>query len=609
MKFGLFAAVCAWALAAAQAGEFTSALAGRVTYTDSDGWSVAVDAKTIETGVEEWRFSFAADKPTDPPKTTIECTFPLKDTVGRWTTGAGLRKHLPVNWAGGFSSALYSQAPVLAYFSDSNENRGVIACSEAFRRVTFNMGVIEETAQSCFAATLFSEPEAPISSYEVSFRLDFRPVFYADALRAAFAWYGTMPACKPAAVPAAAFDPLYSFWYSYHQDVTAPSVEKECAAAVPYGMKTAIVDDGWQTDDTNRGYSYCGDWQVSTNRFPDFAAHVKKVHELGMKYMIWYGVPMIGFKSRNHDRFKGKYLWSDSGRWSDFSCLDPRFPEVREFLCGVYEKAMRDWDLDGLKLDFIDAFGFNGPDPAVAEDYAGRDIKSLSEAIDRLMKDVHARLTAVKPEALIEFRQCYIGPGIRQYGNMLRATDCPGDLQANRCRIANLRLTSGETAVHADMLEWNVAETAENAARFVLSSVFGVIQYSVMLRELPADHKRMIAHWLDFTRRHRETLLKGAFRPHHYEAFYPVIEAESAAERIVAVYNDAAIADGGKVDRPIYILNATGSRRMAVLLSGGPATGEIFDTFGVRRGVVALRAGLQEVAVPVSGYVRIAPDL
>ena len=372
-------------------------------------------------------------------------------------------------------------------------------------------------------------------------------------------------------------------------------------------MKVVIVDDGWQTDDNNRGYSYCGDWQVSTNRFPDFAAHVKKVHDMGMKYMIWYGVPMVGYKSVNYARFKGKYLWNRDGRWSDYSCLDPRFPEVRAFLCDIYAKALTDWDLDGLKLDFIDAIGFSGPDPAIRENYAGRDIRSLSEAVDRLMKDVHARLTAIKPDALIEFRQSYVGPGIRQYGNMLRATDCPGDLLANRCRIANLRLTSGETAVHADMLEWNTADTAENAARFVLSSIFGVIQYSVMLRDLPADHKKMVAHWLGFTRAHRATLLKGAFRPRHFEAFYPVIEAESAAERIVAVYNDATVADCGAADRSVYAINATGKDRIALRLADGPATGEVFDTFGVKRGTVVLKAGLQDVAIPASGYLLITP--
>ena len=565
--FAAVAALCAFV--PAEAGEFASALVGRVTYTDTPGWSVAVETKTPTAGVEEWRFSFAADKPSAPPKTTIECALPLNDAVGRWTTGAGLFKKLPPNWAGGFSSTLYSQAPVIAYFSDSNENRGVVACSEALRRVNFEMGIVEETAQSSCKVSLFSESEPPLSSYEVSIRVDLRPVFYADALRETFAWYETMPTCKPVAVPVAAFDPLYSFWYSYHQEVTAPAVEKECAAAVPYGMKTIIVDDGWQTDDNNRGYSSCGDWQVSTNRFPDFAAHVKKVHALGLKYMIWYSVPMIGFKSKNHERFKGKYLWSESGRWTDFSCLDPRFPEVREFLIGNYEHALRVWGVDGLKLDFIDSFSFRGEDPAVKENYAGRDIKSLSEAIDRLMTDINKRLAAIKPDVLIEFRQSYVGPAIRKYGNMFRAGDCPMDTLVNRVSTLDLRLSSGNAAVHSDMLMWNAKSSPETMSKQFWSILFAVPQISMRLGELPAAHRAKLREMLDFWLAHRDTLMKGELRPMRPDLNYPIVYAYGKDEQIVAVYDRGQVVD---VDRTrgakVYVVNATDAEALVVRENG-----------------------------------------
>ena len=574
---------------------------------ETGGWSFSAVRAVAADGVPELKIRLAAPQELTPPKFSVLFDVPQVDMHHRWTALQLENVGMPPNWSCEVASRLCSGMPIVAFLNDSDRNRLAVACSEAKRLVAFSAGLREEGCRIEWKIDFFRESEAPIRAYETTLRLDRRDVFFGDAIADASAWITKTAALPPAPVPEAAFEPLYSAWYSFHQDVTAAEVEAECAEAARLGMKVVIVDDGWQTDDNNRGYSYCGDWQVSANRFPDFAAHVKKVHDMGMKYMIWYGVPMVGYKSVNYARFKGKYLWNRDGRWADYSCLDPRFPEVRAFLCDIYAKALTDWDLDGLKLDFIDAIGFSGPDPAIKENYAGRDIRSLSEAVDRLMKDVHARLTAIKPDALIEFRQSYVGPGIRQYGNMLRAADCPGDLLANRCRIANLRLTSGETAVHADMLEWNAADTAENAARFVLSSIFGVIQYSVMLRDLPVDHKKMVAHWLGFTRDHRETLLKGAFRPRHFEAFYPVIEAESAAERIVAVYNDATVADCGAADRPVYAINATGRNRIALRLAGGPATGEVFDTFGVKRGTVALKAGLQDVAIPASGYLRITP--
>lgn len=61
--------------------------------------------------------------------------------------------------------------------------------------------------------------------------------------------------------------------------------------------------------------------------------------------------------------------------------LDPRYPEVREFLIGIYEKALLDWDLDGFKLDFVDEFvvtPFGG-----REEDERRDCTSFTEAADR----------------------------------------------------------------------------------------------------------------------------------------------------------------------------------------------------------------------------------
>lgn len=562
---------CAMAVAlatGAQAGEVTSALVGKIRYNETPGWTLTVRTAQLADGREKVAVRFAADGAArQPPQTAFTFRFPLRDAVGRWHTGAGQDKNLPPSWACGLSGTLASGAPVVSLFSDANRNRGLVACSEVLRFVSYGMGVVEETAEAEYRAVLFSNPEAPLATYEAEFLLDFRDVFYADAIRDAFAWYAQMPAYRIGDVPPAAFDPLYSFWYSYHQDVFAKPVEDECALAVTYGMKTAILDDGWQTDDDNRGYAFCGDWNVSTNRFPDFAAHIRAVREKGMKYMIWYSVPFVGQKSANYARFKGKYLYENHGLKA--AVLDPRFPEVRAFLIGTYETAMREWGLDGLKLDFIDSMHFQGEDPAVKENYAGRDIKSLPLAVDRLMTDVRARLQAIRPDVLIEFRQSYIGPAIRKYGNMLRAADCPMDPLANRVRTLDLRLSSGEVAVHSDMLEWNLGDTAEGASKQFWSILFSVPQISVRLADLPASHRAKLKEMLDFWTAHRETLMKGALRPMRPDLNYPIVYAEGKGEQVVAVYDAGQVVD---VDRArgadVYLVNATDATRLVVREDG-----------------------------------------
>ena len=164
-------------------------------------------------------------------------------------------------------------------------------------------------------------------------------------------------------------------------------------------------------------------------------------------------------------------------------------------------------------------------------------------------------IVPVKPGLLFEFRQAYVGPVIRKYGNMVRVGDCPGSQLRNRVHIANMRLLCDGTSVHADMLRWHPDETPENAQRFILSSLFGTVQYSVMLREAKPETKAMIAKWIRFSDEHRETLLKGDFRPHFPHLNYPVIEAESAAERIVVIYDPAVKFDLGPVRKKTYVID------------------------------------------------------
>ncbi len=566
-------------------------------------WSFSLESLPAEEGVAVVRIALESPEPAPPPRFSIGSDLPLVGAAYQWRLNESATALRP-EWGGYASSDLAVNLPLYAYFDGNDTCHLSIAVSECGREVAFRGGVREEGCRLAFQFTFFAIPEAPLTRYETFLRFDLRPQPLWEAIPQAIAWMHETAGYVPCPVPDAAFDPLYSSWYNFHQDVHAADLEAEFALAADLGMRTLIVDDGWQTDDTNRGYAFCGDWQVSPNRIPDMRAHVARAHALGLKYMLWYSVPYMGLKSRNHARFEGKFL-NPNDRNMGTSVLDPRFPEVRRFLVETYAAALREWDLDGFKLDFIDAFRYpNGIDPAIAENYAGRDIQTVPAAVDRLMKEVRAALTAIKPGILIEFRQRYNGPAIRQYGNLFRVGDCPGDFLSNRVAIANMRLALHGAAIHSDMLEWNTAETPERAALYILNSLFGVVQYSLMLREVPPRHLDLIRHWIAFSQTHRDTLLHGAFRPRHPELQYPLIEAESPAERIVGVYGDGIVAPV-VLDKPVFVLNATGTASLLVE-TDTPADIRLFDTFGAEAGAVRLEtAGLHRLACPVSGYAMI----
>lgn len=111
------------------------------------------------------------------------------------------------------------------------------------------------------------------------------------------------------------------------------------------------------------------------------------------------------------------------------------------------------------------------------------------------MTDLTRKLHELRPDVLIEFRQNYIGPVMRQYGNMFRVGDCPYSTSYNRVGIVDLRLTSGRTAVHSDMLMWNPEDRVENAACQIENVLFANVQLSARLDRIPEEHLRMMRFW------------------------------------------------------------------------------------------------------------------
>lgn len=595
--------ISSMAFAAAYDNEVKSSLVEKISVrcANPDGWKFETASRQESENVQIVTVSLSRAEAAVPPKFTVRVTTPQKGMYNLWNALAD-RPYLHANWSDKFVSQLAQGMPVYSFFDDNNTNRLTLALTEPYRTVEAQAGIQEAGTKADVRFNFFTVPEAPIKTYSVSLRIDSRNLFWSRTISEASDWVTDGCGIKPCPVPESAIEPLYSTWYQFHHNVSAKEIEEELEIASSMGMKTIILDDGWQLDPGISGYPYSGDWNISTVKFPDMASHVRRVQEKGFKYMVWYAVPFIGIKSRNYERFTGKYLYvSDRLK---VGILDPRFPEVREFIIGTYEKALREWNLDGFKLDFIDRFVLPGEDPAIAENYAGRDIKSITEAEDVLMKSVFSRLKAIKPDILIEFRQKYIGQAIRSYGNLFRVSDCPADRNTNRIRIANLRIASGGTAVHSDMLEWNSDETPQEVSRTVLCSIFSVVQYSLMLRDIPETHRKVIRHWIDFSTKHRNTLLKADFKPYHPENGYPLIEASSDRETILGVYADNMIVPVTS-RTATYILNATGRDEIAINLEKRAAKAYSVDALGNSTKIKSPAVGLSRVAVPDGGYLKI----
>lgn len=562
---------------------------------------VLMEKREIQEGVFEYDFDLAwsGELPAQA-KVKLEWKLPCVDVQYMWHPEGGTKRILEGNWRMNHESMMTVSAPVGVLFNGADESIYTFASDEVRRVTALHMGTQDSDNIVLIELDMDLTQLLGRSSHRIAVRADLRRIPVHEALDGVRAWWDSMlpPAME---VPQIARLPLYSSWYCYHQNIHADELEEECRRAKEMGMHAIIVDDGWQCGDNSGGYGYTGDWEVYPGKIPDMKAHVAKVHEAGLKYILWYSVPFAGYHSKIFKRFEDMLLY----RRDRLSCavLDPRFPEVREYLIGVYETAMREWDLDGFKLDFVDSFVA----PKDAEIRPGMDFTCVQEATQQLMLDVAARLKAIKPDVMLEFRQSYTGPMMRRFGNMFRVGDCAMDIASNRIGIADIRMLAGDSAVHSDMLAWGPDEAAEEAALQLLNSIFGVIQFSMILGELSDEHLQMSRFWLDFAQNHIDTLQKGAFIPREPQYLYPVIEAHGESEAIVGVYARSKIVELPAKDS-VYLINATKDAHLVLDLSAPlDARAVVWNTLGeiVREEALQLGAGLHRIEVPRSGMMRI----
>lgn len=472
----------------------------------------------------------SADKTGDKEKLNFKVRWEIPD-IGihtTWTPGKYDNKEIVPDWGPYESSCAMSLAPVYANLDYNDMNKQTFACSDGKNTVEMHAGLIEEKAD--LECIVNIKVDYPVSHYEVDIRIDRREIAFDKVIDDVRAWWEGYEGYTPAEVPEAAYMPVYSTWYSFHQDIDTEGIVNQCRHFSKLGCKTVIVDDGWQTDNMLRGYAYCGDWRPVNSKVESMKTFVDAIHETGMKCMLWYSVPYVGAYTKAYEKFKDKMLYRQSPDEAMTYIVDPRYPEIREYLIGMYKQAVIEWGLDGFKLDFIDSFKQS---EIVKE---GMDYVSVYDAVDRLLKDVIKTLKEIKPDILIEFRQSYMGPLMRTFGNMFRALDCPNDSWTNQMRVLALRLTSGNTAVHSDMVMWNYNESAELAAFQLTRVLFSVPQISIKMELMGERQQKMVERYLELWNTYRETIMFGEMLYKGYSSNFPYVSARSEKNQVGAVY-------------------------------------------------------------------------
>ncbi len=569
-------------------------------FIEDNRFDAGIKLLSNERGLYTYRFEISSDRPASPRPITLRWRIPSFNIKGVWKPGGVHDKRQQYDWElNHVESRVSVDAPVICIFGHDDSNVHTIACSDAANLVQMNVLLREEDNYEYCHISFFTERHPEVSSYNCDIRIDTRPILFSQSLQEVSEWWGSYEAMVPSLIPEVASVPLYSSWYQFHQDLDPEILLSECKLAHQLGYELIILDDGWQTKDSNRGYDYTGDWKPE--RFPDMARFVQQVKETGLKFGLWYSVPFCGKYSKAYHKFKGKFL-TEKHRWAPV--FDPRYPEVRQHLIDIYVNALKDWNLDAFKLDFIDEFKVYPSTVLTLED--GRDYANVNEAVIRLLSDAMNALRDINPDIGIEFRQQYVGPILRKYGNMFRAFDCPNDAISNRIRVTDVKLLCGDTAVHSDPQTWHIEENVEIAALHVLNGFFGVPQMSMILADLPEKHFKMIQFYTSYWKKHKNILLSGNFKPRSPLANYPVLESSLDKHSILGVYEEC-IAEV-KIVEKVDIINAKRTDKI-IVRNQEPCAAEviIYNCQGetISMDNKNLEAGLLEFVVPASGLLRI----
>lgn len=567
------------------------------TVTIPEGATCSLQKIKEHNNISEYEFSFSWTKENAVRDDIFSVSWQdfVAGILYKWDSRCLLHRDLSPHWDDVFTSMISQNSPVTCYFDGTGTNAYCWSLSECRKLVWLKNSINDQFGnldlQFSFSTRQFTNQH----STKVILRIDKRPVSMRQAVMDTAAWWENSCGMTPMPVPSAAKDPLYSFWYSYHQAVDEKTVEEKCRWAKNLGFDICIIDDGWQTENNLGSYGYCGDWIPAPSKLPDMADHVKRVHDIGMKYILWYSVPLMGHHSMYYGHFRHMLLRDEPGLTA--AVLDPRYREVREFLINIFRKALQEWDLDGFKLDFIDTW-CDHPDNAPFRE--GMDIPALQDAVDVCMTELVEALSEIKPDILLEFRQSYIGPHMKRFGNMFRVGDCAGNYLRNRASILDLRMLMGSQAVHSDMLIMTPYETAENNAMQIISCMFGVLQYSGRMEEMTEELAEMSLFWLNFLKAHRLLLLEGRLEAYEPHLLYTWAKATLGAECAIGVYAIDKCVQPDPVDT-IHLANGCSGNRILVELTGSYQV-QILDCRGHEISCARqIFEGITPIAVPSGG--------
>ena len=147
---------------------------------------------------------------------------------------------------------------------------------------------------------------------------------------------------------------LLNEWEANYFDFTEEKLIQQAEKAAELGVELFVLDDGW-FGERNSDDRSLGDWGVNQEKLPNgIAGLADKVHELGMKFGLWFEPEMI---SRYSQLFEKHPEWAI--QVPDYPMtesrqqyvLDLSQPAVQDYLIEVFTEYLSTGAIDYIKWD------------------------------------------------------------------------------------------------------------------------------------------------------------------------------------------------------------------------------------------------------------------
>lgn len=306
---------------------------------------------------------------------------------------------------------------------------------------------------------------------------------------------------------------LINNWEATFMDFTEDKLMSIVERAKELGIEMFVLDDGWfgHRDDDR---SSLGDWFVDEKKFNHgIAGFAKRVHDLDMKFGLWFEPEMISIDSKLYQTHP-EWMIKTPGRGQTPGrhqfVLDMSRQEVVDYLFGLMSHIIQDAKLDYIKWDMnrniTEMYGADLPADQQLE-FSHRYILGVY--------DLYDRLTKAFPDVL--FESCASGGGRFDLGMMYYAPQawCSDDTDA----VERIKIQDGTSYGYTPSMWGAHVSAVPNDQVGRLTSIdmrakvayFGAFGYELDVTELSDEEQATIKQQVAFYKQYRKLFQFGTF--------------------------------------------------------------------------------------------------